>query len=61
MKLYSFSMVLAIVSFAGCGSGSTQAPAFEFPANSVSISKAYDINNNGNATDIRVDFKISTA
>lgn len=60
-KLLSLTMVMAIVSFAGCGddSTSTPTPIFEFPANSVRISKVYDISNNGSATDIRVDFKIS--
>jgi hypothetical protein len=60
-KLFSVTMVMAIVSFAGCGDDSspTPSPTFEFPSNSVTLSKVYDINNNGSATDIRVDFKIS--
>jgi hypothetical protein len=58
--MLSLTLAVSIVSFLSCGSGSTPTPAFEFPANSVSISKVYDIGNNGNSTDIRVDFKIST-
>lgn len=68
-KLLSFTLAMSVIFIASCENESTPpptptptpTPGYEFPNNSVSITKVYDINNNGNATDLRVNFKLSTA
>lgn len=55
-----FSLLTSVIFISSCGGEEDSTPSYEFPANSVSITKVYDVGSNGNATDIRIDFKIST-